>query len=271
MTVAEAPRSFPGDHGGSVEPQITSVQNDRVKAVVALQRRKHRDAEGRYLVEGPNAVGEALIDGVVEDLYVTEDLAELYLDVDAAVTVVSDHVLEKLADSRSPQGVVAVARKQPLALGDVVGGGFLVVLDGVADPGNAGTIVRTADAAGAAGVVFTSGSVDPWNPKAVRATAGSLTHLPIVVDVAVDEVIEACRAVGQRVVALDAGAERHIDEPGMFTPPVALVFGSEAHGLSDDLLDAVDVTVAVPRYGRAESLNLAAAVAVTVYAAARRA
>lgn len=252
------------------EIDITSVQNDRVKAVAGLHRRKQRDAEGRYLVEGPNAVGEALRDGVVEDLYVTPELADLYGDVDADVTVVAGHVLAKLADSRTPQGVVAVARKRPVGLEDVVGRGVLVVLHEVADPGNAGAIVRTADAAGAAGVVFTSGSVDPWNPKAVRASAGSLTHLPITVDVTTDEVVATCRRVGQRIVALDAGGATDVHDPAAMEPPVALVFGSEAHGLPDALLDAVDLVVAVPRYGRAESLNLAAAVAVTTYTAARR-
>lgn len=250
---------------------ITSVQNERVKAVTALQQKKHRDAEGRYLVEGPNAVGEALLDGVVEELYVTEDVADLYLAADVAVTVVADHVLEKLADSRSPQGVVAVARRHDDGLADVVGRGFLVVLHEVSDPGNAGTIVRTSDAAGAAGVVFTSGSVDPYNPKAVRASAGSLTHLPVVTGVSPHEMVEACREAGQRVVALDAGGTVDIESPGVLAPPVALLFGSEAHGLPDSLLDLVDDVVAVPRYGRAESLNLAAAVAVASYAAARAA
>lgn len=248
---------------------ITSVQNERVKAVAALQQKKHRDAEGRYLVEGPNAVGEALLDGVVEELYVTEEVADLYLGTHVDVTVVADHVLEKLADSRTPQGVVAVARRHGGGLADVVGRGFLVVLHEVSDPGNAGTIVRTADAAGASGVVFTAGSVDPYNPKAVRASAGSLTHLPVVTGVSPEDVVRACREVGQRVVALDAGAAVDIEEPGVLDPPVALLFGSEAHGLPDTLLDAVDGVVAVPRYGRAESLNLAAAVAVATYAAAR--
>jgi TrmH family RNA methyltransferase len=252
------------------EPHLTSTQNDRVKAVAALQRKKAREEQDRYLVEGPNAVGEALVDGVVEDLYVTPDVADLYLEVDVPVTVVAEHVMERLADSRTPQGVVAVARRVRASLADVVGRGFLVVLHEVSDPGNAGTIIRTADAAGAVGVVLTSGSVDPWNPKAVRATAGSLTHLPIVTDVTTEEVVAACREAGQRVVGLDAGGHVDIDDPDATAPPVALVFGAEAHGLPDAVLDRLDLVVAVPRYGRAESLNLAAAVAVTTFAVARR-
>lgn len=249
---------------------ITSVRNDRVKAVVALHRKKERDATDRYLVEGPNAVGEALIDEVVEELYVTDDLADRYLDLEVPVTVVAEHVMERLSDARTPQGVVAVARRVRAPLEDVVGHGFLVVLHEAADPGNAGAIIRTADAAGAAGVVLTTGSVDPWNPKAVRAAAGSLTHLDLVVDVDTEDVIDACRAAGQRVIGLDAGGHVDIDDPDATAPPVALVFGAEAHGLPDAVLDRLDLVVAVPRYGRAESLNLAAAVAVTTFAVARR-
>lgn len=250
---------------------ITSTANPQVKAAAALHRRRERDRTGRYLVEGPNAVAEALTDGVVETLYVVDDLADAYGGVngDVELVVVAEHVLERLADTRTPQGVVAVARRRPAVLDDVVGTGFLVICWEVADPGNLGTIIRTADAAGAAGVVVTRGSVDPWNPKAVRASTGSLTHLPIVVDVDGAEILSACRAAGQRVAALDTAGATSVDEPGALAPPVALVFGNEAHGLPAHLVAEADLTVAVPRYGRAESLNLAAAVAVTVYAAAR--
>lgn len=252
-----------------MEP-ITSTRNERVRAVAALARRKIRDAEDRYLVEGPNAVGEALRDGAVETLLVTPDLVDDYRPVDVDVLVVADHVLAHAADSRTPQGVLAVARKRHADLDEVVGRGFLVVLHEAADPGNAGAIVRTADAAGAAGVVFTNGSVDPYNPKAVRASAGSLTHLPVVTGVDLGEVLTAARQAGQRVVGLSADATTTIDEPGILTAPVALVFGSEAHGLPADVVAELDDLVAVPIYGRAESLNLAAAVAVSCYRAASR-
>ena len=249
---------------------ITSVRNSRIKAAAALHQRKHRQATGTFLVEGPHPVDEALADGVVTEVFVTEDLAPSYPPRDGVtITVVADHVLERLGDSRAPQGVVAVARVPAAHLDDVVGHGFLLVLDGIADPGNLGTAIRTADAMGAAGVVVTTGSVDPTNPKAVRAAAGSLTHLSVVTDVSLDEVVTACRGAGQRTVALDAHAERPVDASGVLDPPVALVFGSEAHGLPSSAAERVDDTVRIPQFGRAESLNLAAAVAVTAYAAAR--
>lgn len=253
-----------------MDAPITSTSNPRVKAVAALTRRKVRRAEGRYLVEGPHAVGEALADGVVEEVLVAEGVdPAAYRAGGVRVTVVAGHVLDHMADAVTPQGVVAVARQRTATLADVVGRGFLVVCDAVADPGNAGSIVRTADAAGAAGVVFTAGSVDPFNPKAVRAAAGSLTHLPIVVDAAVDDLAAACAAAGQELVGLAADGRDDVFALERRTGPVALVFGSEAHGLSAASRAVVARTVAIPRRGRAESLNLATAVAVTAYAAAR--
>lgn len=255
---------------------ITSTANPRVKAVAALRQTKARRDAGRYLVEGPNAVGEALVDGVVETIFGTADALAEGIPVwgsavaDVETVEVADHVLDKLADSRTPQGVVAVARMVLADLADVVGRGVLVVCEEVSDPGNAGNIIRTADAAGATAVVLTRGSVDPYNPKAVRSAAGSTTHLPIVTDVTVDEVVAACRSVGQRIVSLDGGGTEDVFSLESRTAPVALIFGNEAHGLSPNARGSVDAVVSIPVFGRAESLNLATAVAVTLYAAARR-
>jgi RNA methyltransferase, TrmH family len=130
-----------------------------------------------------------------------------------------------------------------------------------------GTIVRTADAAGAGGVVVTAGSADPYGPKAARAAVGSTYHLPIATDVALASVVAACRATGRAVLGLDAGAPRTVFDLAESDAPVALVLGSEAHGLSDDGL--LDGTLAVPMAGRAESLNVAAAAAVATFAVAR--
>lgn len=251
---------------------ITSTANPRVKAIAALARRKHRDAEGRYLVEGTRAVADLLDTGDVEEVLAVPDLDRALCErVEAAgvtLTTVTEAVLAKVADAATPQGVVAVVRQRRAALGDVVGRGFLVVLHEVADPGNAGTAIRTATAAGAAGVVLTAGSVDPWNPKAVRASAGTVARQAVVVGVGVAEVTAACRAAEQRVVALDAGGARTIHDRDVLASPVALLFGNEAHGLPADVLVEVDEVVAVPMVGPVGSLNLAATVAVAAYAAA---
>lgn len=256
-------------------PDVRSTANRRIKDAAGLHRRKERDRQQRYLVEGPRFVADLLPTGALIEVFATvESAAELSADAASAgvgLTTVTDEVLQKLADSVTPQGVVAVARQRHVPLDAVVGSGMLVVLCGVSDPGNAGAIVRTATAAGADGVVFTTGSVDPWNPKAVRASAGAVARVPLVVDVDPLDVLRVCRQRDHRTVAMDAGAQRTIDEPGVLDPPVALVFGNEAHGLPADVRSRVDAACRVPRFGPVESLNLAAAVAVTVYAAARHA
>jgi RNA methyltransferase, TrmH family len=249
---------------------LTSTRNPRVRELASLSRARVRREQGRHLVEGPHAVGEALAAGVVEELFVVAgEHADLDVPPEVRVTPVTAHVLERLADATTPQGVVAVARTPVATLEEVVGRGLLVVLDAVADPGNAGTILRTADAAGARGVVLTSGSVDPYAPKTVRAAAGSTYHLPVVTGVEFAAVAEACRTRGQRVLGLDGTAERSVFDLEASSAPVALVLGNEAHGLPSDLVGHLDELVGVPLFGRAESLNVAAAAAVAIYAAAR--
>jgi TrmH family RNA methyltransferase len=147
-----------------------------------------------------------------------------------------------------------------------------VILANVRDPGNAGTVLRTADAAGAGGVIFAGSSVDPYNSKCVRASAGSLFHLPVVIGPPVADAVRAVRERGLQVLAADGGAGTTLDDlqsAGLLSLPTAWLFGNEAWGLPSDVLDLADDAVAVPIYGRAESLNLAAAAAVCLYASAR--
>jgi RNA methyltransferase, TrmH family len=249
---------------------ITSTRNPRVRAAAALHRRRERDETSRYLLEGPRYIGDLLPSGDVEEIFAVDPPAALLASArehGVPVTHVSPEVLDKIATSVTPQGVVAVARQRHASLTDVLGRGFTVVLVGIADPGNAGAIIRTATAAGAAGVVFTAGSVDPWNPKAVRASAGAVGRVPVVVGVSTGEVIATCRESGDRLVALDASGETTFRSPSALAAPVALIFGNEAHGLDAEILSAVDLVVSIPRYGPVESLNLAAAVAVTTFQA----
>ncbi len=248
---------------------LTSPRNERVKSVVALHRRKGRREQGRFLVEGQHPVAEALADGWVEEVFCLPELEQAWAHVDR-LTLVDERVLAALSDAATPQGVVAVARQRTSALAEVVGRGVLVVLCGASDPGNVGTIIRTADATGATAVVLTAGAVDPFSPKVVRSTAGSITHLPLVVDVEAIDVLRACRAAGQRTVGLDGNADVLVTEDGCLRGPVALVMGSEAHGVPASVRAEVDTLAALPVYGRAESLNLAVATSVTLYEAARQ-
>lgn len=250
---------------------VTSVDNAAVKAARKLARRQHRDLTGSLLVEGPRAASEAV--GFLTRLFVTDpdsDLARRAASAGVEVLAVTDRVLASVAGTVSPQGVVGVAALPAVTLQAALSGAALVVVCfQVGDPGNLGTVVRTADAAGADAVVCTAGSVDPRNPKAVRASAGSLFHLPIVADADPTEVFAACRAQGLRIVAADAGGPVTYTEVD-FSRPTAVVLGSEAHGLPQEILDGADVVVAVPIHGRAESLNLAVTAALLVYEAARQ-
>ena len=246
---------------------VTSTRNDRVVAAAKLQQRKERERSGRFLIEGPNAVGEALEDGIVETLYIVGDAGD-WDGHDVEVIAVADHVLAKLASSRSPQGVVAVAARRPAALAEVTGS-LVVALWQVSDPGNLGTVIRTADAAGAGGVVVIGHACDPWNPKAVRAAAGSVSHLPVVLERNGTAALAALAQRGYRLVGLDARGGMDVFELEADVSPVVLVLGSEAHGLPEDVRTVLDDVASVPTFGRAESLNLSAAAAVALFAAAR--
>lgn len=251
---------------------VTSVDNVAVKAARKLVRRQARDRAGAFLVEGP-AVEEAL--GHLIRLFTTEqtagsDLPRRAREAGADVVTVSDRVLAALSDTITPQGVVGVAALPPVDLEGVLAGAQLIVVCWqIRDPGNLGTVLRSADAAGADAVVCTGGSVDPRNPKAVRASAGSLFHVPVLVDAAPEAVIEGCRAHGLQIVAADGGgAILHTDVD--FHRSTAILLGNEAHGLPPSALSEADVVTRVPIHGRAESLNLAAAATVLVYEAARQ-
>ncbi|HEY7882087.1 MAG TPA: RNA methyltransferase [Streptosporangiaceae bacterium] len=262
--------------------ELTSIRSPRVKAVRQLAKRALRQRARSFLAEGPQAVGEALATGgVVTQLFVTSaaqsryaELIQLAAAQGADVHAVSGEVMTELAQTITPQGVLATCRFVDTSLAEVAARSpqLAVILANVRDPGNAGTVLRTADAAGAGGVIFAGSSVDPYNSKAVRASAGSLFHLPVVTGPPVQDAVRALRERGLLVLAADGGAAGTLDDlqaAGKLGRPTAWLFGNEAWGLPADVLDLADEAVAVPIYGRAESLNLAAAAAVCLYASAR--
>ncbi|SCF32439.1 TrmH family RNA methyltransferase [Micromonospora mirobrigensis] len=254
----------------------------RVVAARRLQRRRDREATGRFLAEGPQAVREALArpDTVVE-LFGTPAALDRYADLaasaaraDVPVSEVTDEGLAALAETVAPQGLVAVCRHLDVPLTTALSRSprLVAVLAEIRDPGNAGTVLRTADAAGAAAVVFAGDAVDPYNGKCVRASAGSLFHVDVVRAPDPAEVVAALRAAGLAVLATTGYGDADLDDladAGRLAAPTAWLFGSEAHGLPEQLTAAADERVRVPLHGRAESLNLAAAAAVCLYASAR--
>jgi TrmH family RNA methyltransferase len=182
---------------------------------------------------------------------------------------ISDRDAAALSETVTPQGLVAVCRRIDVPLGAaLVGAHLLAVLVEPNDPGNAGTILRTADAAGADAVVL-AGGVDVYNGKCVRASAGSLFHLAVVIDADMGDVLAQAHAAGLTTLAATASGARDLDDLDGLDRPTAWLFGSEAHGLPLPLVEAADDSVRVPIHGRAESLNLAAAAAICLYASAR--
>lgn len=261
----------------------------RVNRVAALASRRARTKHGRFLVEGPQSVREAVIHqpARVQDLYLTQAALERHSDVLAAaqdagvyVHLVTDQVMAAM--STDAQGVLAVvataagtdAPTGVEALTAVLerGARIVAVLTETQDPGNAGTIIRAADAAGADAVVLARGSVDPTNPKVVRSTAGSLFHLPVVSDLTLDEAVTALKAAGLSVLAADGAGETGLYSPAadeLLAAPSAWLLGNEARGFAPATLGAADAVVSIPVYGEAESLNVATAAAICLYASAR--
>lgn len=259
-----------------------------------LVRRKDRKSLGKFIVEGPQAVREALKSpGVVEALFlrwanVREHLDLLSLGRAAGVPVygVSEQNLATLSDTVTPQGAIAVASNIDITLSDLMGTkrknpakekkkhrrkdvSLVVICAQIRNPGNAGTVIRCADAFGADAVILSSDSVDVYNPKTVRASVGSIFHLPIVTGADLSTAIEACRAAGMQILATDGDAGTDLtDIASDLERPTAWVMGNEAWGLPHESLELADEAVAVPIYGQAESLNLATAAAICLYASA---
>lgn len=270
--------------------ELTNTRAERVLAVRALAGRPVRERRGRFLVEGPQPVREIVrhMPRRVADLYLTPAAAERYPEIlaaarahDVPVQLGSVEVLDAM--SKDAQGVLAVAETWTTAVDPVLTRSprLLAVLASVRDPGNAGTVIRAADAAGADAVLLAGHSVEVFNPKTVRATAGSLFHLPVVKAGPVGDAVARLRSAGMVVLAADGTGEHDLDalldaaeEPGNPVRPdlrarTAWLFGNEAWGLPPQDRELADAVVRVPIRGRAESLNLATAAAVCLYASAR--
>ncbi|WP_067502400.1 RNA methyltransferase [Actinoplanes sp. TFC3] len=245
----------------------------RVVAARRLQRRRDRDKAGRFLAEGPQAVRSALAAGVVLDLFGTPEALARHGDLALqapTVSPVTDEALAGLAETVQPQGLVAVCEQVDVPLAGALAKNprLVAVAVEIRDPGNAGTILRTADAAGAGAVIFAGDAVDPYNGKCVRSSAGSLFN----VDVVRAPSLSLKELNAFQVLATTGYGDTDLDElldDGSLAAPTVWLFGSEAHGLDSSYLRAADKRVRVPIYGGAESLNLAAAAAVCLYASAR--
>jgi TrmH family RNA methyltransferase len=265
-----------------------SAKSGRVKTARRLARRSSRAESRLFLAEGAKALAEALHHpaGVVE-VFATEAAGEEYAALRKAVDdagipwmTADDGAIAALSGAVTPQGIVAVCGFLDVSPTDVLlpstveERAVVVICADVRDPGNAGTVIRTADAVGAAGVVLAGNSVDPYNDKTVRATVGSLWHLPLALADDPAACVRQARAAGFVVLAADGAGETDLfdaEASGLLAHPVAWLFGNEAWGLPEDLAALADHRVSIPILGQAESLNLSTAAAVCLYASARAA
>ena len=279
---------------------ITSVNNQRVKEVANLKQKKFRAESGTFFAEGLRAVNEALQYADVTDLFFvkTEEskMGEVIKHAEekgVRLYQVDDKVMAKLSDTKTPQGVLAVIRMpatrlqqlQPAfvakkrsvgngndtatALPDVDNNAPVVILDRIQDPGNLGTVIRTADAAGAMGIVLLEGCVDAFSPKVVRASMGSLFHLPVVQEVSAEEALTWCYGHGYEPAATAMTGASNLYKTDL-SRKMAFILGNEANGVSEELQAAAETRLFIPMAGLAESMNVAMAAGIILFEGLRQ-
>ena len=255
---------------------LTNVRAPIVGRARRLLKRGLREEDNLFLAEGPQACREAAASGRIKELFLTQEALDRYPEIadsannaGAIPTVCSQAVIEQFSSTVTPQGMTAVVSMWENGIDEVIKPDtkLAVALTAVRDPGNAGSVIRVADAAGASGVVFSKDSVDLFNPKVVRSSVGSLFHLPIATGHELADVIAKAKAAGMQVLAAD-GSGVNLYQDVELTKPTLWVFGNEAWGIPEEVISQVDQVVAIPIYGQAESLNLATASAICLYASA---
>jgi TrmH family RNA methyltransferase len=258
---------------------IQDPSQAEIKGVAKLTKKEARSETGLFLLEGPQGLKEALQrPKLIEKLFATESFEEKYpellqraRDSRVSINLVSDSVLKELSDTTTPQGVVAVCQQFHVSIDDVLAEKpkLVAFLAQIRDPGNAGTVLRAADAAGADAVIFSKGSVDIYNPKVVRSTTGSMFHLPFVIDADISSSLQRFKEAGLSVLGADVAGDSLSTIPASeLVKPTLWLFGNEAWGLEPEVSELADKLVQVPIFGAAESLNLATAASVCMYASA---
>jgi len=275
--------------------KLTSSQNPVIKEVRSLKNKSGREERGLFFIEGSRFVGEAVKEAInavscagagilkktadiryiiVSDSFLgdsdSDELIDLCTGNGLKVYNVTDSLFKSVSDTQNPQGVLAVLAIN-IDLMNKAGqkNGILVILDSIRDPGNMGTIIRTADAAGCAGVVVTPGCVDLFNPKVLRSTMGSVFHIPVLHSASMKEAIAVCRQWGYKILASHLDGSVSLFDADL-SGNTAFIIGSEAEGIGEDAINGADVLVRIPMDGRAESLNAAVAAGIMIYEAVRQ-
>ncbi|WP_371369607.1 23S rRNA (uridine(2479)-2'-O)-methyltransferase [Sporomusa rhizae] len=262
---------------------ISSPENKLIKEVASLKQKKYRDSLGMFVAEGVRLVEECINAGWPVEVCIytenaaaknrTHSLIEKITNMNCKMVVVPENIYNKISDTDQPQGIMVILEKRPSTIDTMVSGinkqPLLIILDGIQDPGNVGTIIRTADAAGCTGVIVLKGSADIYAGKTVRATMGSLFHLPITEALSPSELLPVLKEAGIKVMA--TGLQKSFSYyQADFNNPVAIVLGNEGQGVSAELLKAADSCLTIPLVGQAESLNVAVAAGIILYEAIRQ-
>ena len=265
-----------------MEYTITSRDNKLIKHIKALHQKKYREDEGQFFVEGIKMVDEAIsqkadvVNVVVSNDMLTQisggiEFTDRLKKINVNTNWVPESIFRLISDTETPQGVLAVIRKMHTTEDEViyVENGTYVLLDGIQDPGNVGSIIRTADAAGINGVILSRGCVDIYNPKTLRSTMGSIFRVPIIAKADLCIIAKAMKKQGIRVLASSLESEcfhYDIDYEG----GIALVIGSEANGVGLEMMEMADLTIKIPMRGGAESLNASVAAGILIYEVMRK-
>ena len=257
---------------------IQSSQNSTIKEIKSLQLRKNRDSKGVYFIEGVRFISEAISSGEdIEKIIISEklegsnqDLIQQILDRNISCSMVPDKLFAELSDTKTPQGILSVIKKKDYNYNDIVGrGSFIVLLENLQDPGNAGTIIRTADAANASAVILSKGCVDVYSPKVLRSTMGSVFHIPIIEGIDINEAITDLKSSKYKIVVSHLkGTNNYFDEN--LKQRCAIIIGNEANGVSEETAALADSLVKIPMPGMAESLNASVAASIMIYEMVRQ-
>lgn len=270
--------STPADNVDAMALDFTEAFTERTPRIVnaaKLLKTAQRKKTHQFLAEGENSVEAAIATGAATDLFVTEQAAEKFEEIvrtagymNVYTHPITDRAAKSLSDTVTTTGIFALCNDVLWTVGKAVNSRSRLVSVPVEtrEPGNAGTLIRVADAVGADAVVFAGETVDPQGPKVVRSSAGSLFHVPVARNVNIDDVLGQLRSQGLQILATAADGEVDLDDAGeLLSRPTAWLFGNEAHGLGEELLDKADHRVRIPIRGRAESLNLATAASICLY------
>ena len=263
---------------------ITSTANAQVKELIRLMKRSRaREDAGVFIVEGPRMAGELVDDPAWRDridrIYLSESYAGKHkkaadeLEMTCRVEILSDNVFAHVSDTKTPQGILAVAKRREYSLKDVMGGtperSLVIVLDQLQDPGNLGTIFRTAEAAGATGVLLSRDCVDIYNPKVIRSTMGAVFRLPFLYVDDLPGAVSELKEEDIRVFAAHLEGKRDYDKED-YSGGTAFLIGNEGNGLRDEVAECADCRIRIPMQGRAESLNAAVTAAVLMFEVSRQ-